>query len=109
MSSAQLSDDTSVRVDDQGFIYFEIDDGEDDAPFECGEIGLGYVIDAMEEVLAAKNEEDKTFTVENYPLVEVTLIDNDFYLMNNDDDNFWEIVADKNKFLDTLKSLVAEE
>jgi len=29
--------------------------------------------------------------------------------MNNDDDNFWEIIADKNKFLDTLKSLVAEE
>ena len=28
MSSVQLSDDTSVRVDDQGFIYFEIDDGE---------------------------------------------------------------------------------
>ena len=81
MSSVQLSDDTNVRVDDQGFIYFEIDDGEDDAPFECGEIGLGYVIDAMEEVLAAKNEEDKTFTVENYPLVEVTLIDNDFYLI----------------------------
>ena len=55
MSSIQLSDDTNVRVDDQGFIHFEIDDGEDDAPFECGGIGLGYVIDAMEEVLAAKN------------------------------------------------------
>jgi hypothetical protein len=63
----------------------------------------------MEEVLALKNEEDKTFVVENYPLLEVSLIDNDFYLMNNEDDNFWEIVADKNKFLDTLKSLVAEE
>ena len=33
MSSVQLSDDTNVRVDEQGFIYFEIDDGEDDAPF----------------------------------------------------------------------------
>ena len=109
MSSVQLSDDTNVRVDEQGFIYFEIDDGEDDAPFVCGGIGLGYVIDAMEEVLALKNEEDKTFVVENYPLLEVSLIDNDFYLMNNDDDNFWEIVADKNKFLDTLKSLVAAE
>ena len=80
MSSIQLSDDTNVRVDDQGFIHFEIDDGEDDAPFECGGIGLGYVIDAMEEVLAAKNEEDKTFTVENNPLIEVSLIDNDLYV-----------------------------
>ena len=109
MSSMKLSDDTNVRVDDQGFIYFEIDDGEDDAPFECGGIGLGYVIDAMEEVLALKNEEDKTFVVENYPLLEVSLIDNDFYLMNNEDDNFWEIVADKDEFLAALKSLILEE
>ena len=109
MSSVQLSDDTNVRVDDQGFIYFEIDDGEDDAPFECGEIGLGYVIDAMEEVLAAKNEEDKTFTVENYPLLEVSLIDNEFCLMNNEDENFWEIVASKDVFLAALKSFIPEE
>ena len=110
MSSVQLSDDTNVRVDEQGFIYFEIDDGEDDAPFVCGGIGLGYVIDAMEEILALKNEEDKTFAVENYPLVEVSLIDDDFCLMNNDDDdNFWEIVADKDVFLAALKSFIPEE
>ena len=110
MSSVQLSDDTNVRVDEQGFIFFEIDDGEDDASFVCGGIGLGYVIDAMEEVLALKNEEDKTFAVENYPLVEVSLIDDDFCLMNNDDDdNFWEIVADKDVFLAALKSFISEE
>jgi hypothetical protein len=63
----------------------------------------------MEEVLAAKNEKDKTFTVENYPLIEVSLIDNDLYASNNEDDNFWEIVADKNEFLNALKSLVAED
>ena len=63
----------------------------------------------MEEVLAAKNEKDKTFTVENYPLIEDSLIDNDLYTSNNEDDNFWEIVADKNAFLNALKSLVAEE
>ena len=109
MSSIQLSDDTNVRVDDQGFIHFEIDDGEDDAPFECGGIGLGYVIDAMEEVLAAKNEEDKTFTVENNPLIEVSLIDNEICVTNNEDDNFWEIVADKDVFLAALKSFIPEE
>ena len=109
MSSVQLSDDTIVRVDEQGFIYFEIDDGEDDAPFECGGIGLGYIIDAMEEVLALKNEEDKTFVVENYPLLEVSLIDNEFCLMNNEDENFWEIVADKDVFLAALKSFIPEE
>ena len=63
----------------------------------------------MEEVLAAKNEKDKTFTVENYPLIEVSLIDNDLYASNNEDDNFSEIVADKNEFLNALKSLVAED
>jgi hypothetical protein len=63
----------------------------------------------MEEVLAAKNEKDKTFTVENYPLIEDSLIDNDLYTSNNEDDNFWEIVADKNEFLNALKSLVAED
>ena len=63
----------------------------------------------MEEVLAAKNEEDKTFTVENNQLIEVSLIDNEICLTNNDDDNFLEIVADKNAFLNALKSLVAEE
>ena len=63
----------------------------------------------MEEVLAAKNKKDKTFTVENYPLIEVSLIDNDLYASNNEDDNFCEIVADKNEFLNALKSLVAED
>jgi hypothetical protein len=63
----------------------------------------------MEEVLAAKNEEDKTFTVENNPLIEVSLIDNEICVTNNEDDNFWEIVADKNEFLNALKSLVAED
>ena len=109
MSSVQLSDDTIVKVDEQGFIYFEIDDGEDDAPFECGGIGLGYIIDAMEEVLTLKNEEDKTVVVENYPLLEVSLIDNEFCLMNNEDENFWEIVAGKDVFLAALKSFIPEE
>jgi len=63
----------------------------------------------MEEVLAAKNEKDKTFTVENYPLIEVSLIDNDLYASNNEDDNFWEIVADKDVFLAALKSFIPEE
>jgi hypothetical protein len=29
--------------------------------------------------------------------------------MNNDDDNFWEIVADKDVFLAALKSFIPEE
>ena len=36
MKKTKLTDDTSVIVDHQGFVTFEIDDGEDDSPFECG-------------------------------------------------------------------------
>ena len=108
MSSIQLSDDTNVRVDDQGFIHFEIDDGENDSPFECGGIGLGYLIDAVEEALGDTNQNGQNYIVENNPLVEVSTFDSDICITNNEDENWWEVVARGDVFLSTLKGLVAK-
>ena len=109
MKKTKLTDDTSVMVDHQGFVTFEIDDGEDDSPFECGNIGLGYLIDTIEEVLADKNKNEQNFVVENNPLVEVSMFDDDIYITNNEEDNWWEVVASGDVFLTTLKGLVIEE
>ena len=108
MKKIKLNDDTTVRVDHQGFIFFEIDDGEDDAPFECGNIGLGHVIDAIEEALAIRDKSDQSFGIENNTTIEVSLFDNDICLTNNEEDNWWEIVANGEVFLSALKSLVAQ-
>ena len=109
MKKVKLTDDTSVAVDHQGFVFFEIDDGEDDSPFECGGIGLGYLIDAVEEALGNSNHNGQSYILENNPLVEVSIFDSDICITNNEDENWWEVVASGNIFLSTLKGLVIKE
>ena len=108
MKKVKLTDDTLVAVDHQGFVFFEIDDGEDDSPFECGGIGLGYLIDAVEEALEDTNRNGQNYIVENNPLIEVSIFDNEICITNNEDNNWWEVVASGDVFLSTLKGLVAK-
>ena len=109
MKKVKLTDDTLVAVDHQGFVFFEIDDGEDDSPFKCGGIGLGHLIDAVEEALGDKKQNGQNYIVENNPSIEVSIFDNDIHITNNEDDNWWEVVANGDVFLSTLKGLVIEE
>ena len=37
------------------------------------------------------------------------MFDDDIYITNNEDDNWWEVVASGDVFLTTLKGLVIEE
>lgn len=104
-----LNDSTSIWVDEQGFLFFGIDDGEDDAPFECGDIGLGYILDAVEEVWADPKESVDEFPVENNPKVFVSKFDDEIQITHTDDDNFWEVSANGKKLLQALRSFVVSE
>jgi hypothetical protein len=41
-------------------------------------------------------------------LVEVSTFDSDICITNNEDENWWEVVASGDVFLSTLKGLVAK-
>ena len=104
----QLDETTEIYVDEQGFVFFEIDDGEDDI-FICGDIGLGYLIDALNEVVESGEESVSDVAVENYPSIFVSKFDEEVEIVNADDTNPWRVSAELNLITNALKSFIVSD
>ena len=103
----QLNDSVSLWVDDQGFVFFEIDDDEDDL-FECGDIGLGYLIDAVNEAIAGKGDGATNIAIENHPNIFVSRFDDEIEIVSENVDDEWTVGGNKDELLAALRSFVAE-
>jgi hypothetical protein len=107
-SKHPLNDSTEVWADEDGFIFFEIDDGEDDL-FTCGDIGLGHLLDAIEEVMFKDDEGSKEIALEGYPTIFISRFDDEIEIENRDDQNLWTVGANKDDLVSVLKQFVVEE
>ena len=104
-----LNESTEVWVDQNGFIFFEIDDGEDEL-FTCGDIGLGHLLDALEEVTLKDDDDSQDIELEGYPTIFISKLDDDeIEIQNRDDDNLWTVGANKDDLVRVLKQFVVDE
>ena len=103
-----LNDSTEVWVDQNGFIFFEIDDGEDDL-FTCGDIGLGHLLDAIAEVTLKDSNQSEETELEGYPTIFISRFDDEIEIENKDDDDLWTVGANKDDLVRVLKQFVVDE
>jgi len=103
-----LNESTEVWVDQNGFIFFEVDDGEDEL-FTCGDIGLGHLLDALEEVTLKDDDDSRDIELEGHPTIFISRFDDEIEIENRDDDNLWTVGANKDDLVRVLKQFVVDE
>ena len=86
----------------------EIDDGEDEL-FTCGDIGLGHLLDALEEVTLKDDDDSRDIELEGHPTIFISRFDDEIEIENRDDDNLWTVGANKDDLVRVLKQFVVDE